>query len=79
MWKLPLKAFAATMVLGLGAIGQRAEALPAAMPSMIFARVNSALLQETAIVCGNTGCAPIQTKRVEKRRAPPPPPTRPSS
>jgi hypothetical protein len=49
----------------LGAIGIRANAMTPAAPSAIgIAQADAALVHQATVVCGNSGCVPVQTKRI---------------
>jgi len=67
-------AFAAVTIIAARSITQGDDGLPP--PVMASAHL---LLQQAAVVCGNTGCAPVQTKRIQKQRTPVPWPPRQGS
>jgi hypothetical protein len=63
MRKTLLSALGVAIVLSGGVIADRAEAMTLATP------VGSAsLVVEAAIICGGMGCAPVQTKQIQRRK-----------
>jgi hypothetical protein len=69
MRKTFLTVFATAAILSGGMFG--AKAIPLASPSALgFATGNADLLQRVTVVCGNNGCSPVQTKRVQRRKLP---------
>jgi len=56
---------AATVLPGL--LGDRVEAMPQPVPSAFGGATHQRLVQQAAVVCGNNGCAPVQTSRVKRR------------
>jgi hypothetical protein len=67
MRKTFLTVFATTAILSGGLFG--VEAIPLASSSALgFAAGNADLIQRVTVVCGNNGCSPVQTKRVQRRQ-----------
>jgi hypothetical protein len=65
MCKTLLTSIGLAIVL-FGAFGIRASAMTPAAPSAIgIARADAPLVHQATVVCGNNGCVPVQTKRVE--------------
>ena len=69
MREIILTAFAVAIILSGGVLGNRAEAMRLDTPSMLgVAAARAALVQQAVNVCGNSGCVPVQTKRVQHHR-----------
>jgi hypothetical protein len=67
MHKTYVIAFAIVAILS-GGLLECAKAMTITSPSALgFATTNAALLQRVTVVCGNNGCSPVQTKRVQRR------------
>ena len=65
-----LVAIAAAAILSGGSL-ERADAMKFATPSALgFAGPDTAFVQRVTVVCGNNGCSPVQTKRVQRRKLP---------
>jgi hypothetical protein len=59
-------AFAAATILSVGMLGTPANAMTLAPASALgAARADTALVHQATVICGNNGCVPVQTKRVE--------------
>jgi hypothetical protein len=70
MRKTLLIAVATAAVLSGGSL-KRANAMTFATPSALgFASTDIAVIQRVTVVCGNNGCSPVQTKRVQRRKLP---------
>ena len=66
MRRNPFTALAVALIVSCGMLGDQVNAMTPASPPMLGAQSQSlALLQQAAVICGNNGCAPVQTKRVE--------------
>ena len=64
-----LSALVAAVTLPGIVLADRAAAMPAPTASAPgIAIAHTALVQEAAIVCGGNGCAPAQTKAIQKRK-----------
>ena len=63
MRKTLLSVLGAAIVLSGGVIADRAAAMPLAAPSD-----GASLVEKAAIVCGGMGCAPVQTKQIQRRK-----------
>jgi hypothetical protein len=69
MRKFLLSAFTTAIILSGGILAGRAVAMaPSATPALGAAAADAGLVQEAAVVCGNNGCAPVQTKAPQKRK-----------
>ena len=69
MRKILLSAFTAAIILSGEIFAGRAVAMaPSATPALGAAAANGGLIQAAAVVCGNNGCAPVQTKAPQKRK-----------
>jgi hypothetical protein len=67
MRKTFLTVFTTAAILSGGLFS--AKAIPLVSPSALgFAAGNADLLQRVTVVCGNNGCSPVQTKRVQRRQ-----------
>jgi hypothetical protein len=65
-----LVAFATAAILS-GGLPKLANAMTPATPSELgFASPDAAFIQRATVVCGNNGCSPVQTKRVQRRKLP---------
>lgn len=56
----------ALTILSCATLTGRAGATPSAVPSSLPAP--AALVREAAILCGGNGCAPVQTKQVQRKK-----------
>jgi hypothetical protein len=73
MRKTRLTALAVAAILLGGAFGERAEAMTLAPPSALgVATAHAGLVQKATVVCGMNGCAPVQTRRLQKHQLPKP-------
>jgi hypothetical protein len=64
-----LMAFAVAIIMSGGIFGNRAEAMRLDTPSTLGAvAARAALVKQAVNVCGNSGCVPVQTKRVQHHR-----------
>lgn len=71
--RTPLVTFlvVAIMLMG-GMLACRAQAMMPVTPAMLAAPIAGAsLVQKAKVVCGNTGCVPVQVSRIQKRKPPP--------
>lgn len=66
MQKTLLVALAAATLISGGTLYSRVAAMTFAAPPAPVAASPDAAVTPVAIVCGNTGCVPVQTKRVQK-------------
>jgi hypothetical protein len=65
-----LTAVAVAMILS-GGMHVSAVAMALAAPSALgVTTVDAYLIQRVTVVCGNNGCSPVQTKRVQRRKLP---------
>jgi len=69
MRKILISAFMTAIILAGGIFSGRAVAMaPAATPALGTPAADAGLVQEAAVVCGNNGCAPVQTKAPQRRK-----------
>ncbi len=69
MSKTVLAALAAAAIFSGATLATRVTAMTPAAPSALgAASAPSALVERVTNVCGMNGCAPVQTKRVQKPR-----------
>lgn len=67
-----LTVFAVATVLSAGMLDNQAGAMTLVPPSVVgIANADGTLVQKAAVICGNNGCAPVQTKRVQRHKKPP--------
>lgn len=67
MRQIRLAAVAATIILSGVMFGSRTDAMTLAAPTALgVATAHQTAVQQVAVVCGNNGCAPVQTSA--KRR-----------
>jgi hypothetical protein len=71
MRKTLVTAIAAAAILTAGMHVKRVDAMSLALPSQLgVAAAHAAIVRQAAVVCGNNGCGPVQTQRVQRRRHP---------
>jgi hypothetical protein len=63
MRKTLLSALAAATLFAGGTFADSAAAIPFAAPAS-----GTALVENAAIICGGNGCAPVQTKQIQRRK-----------
>ena len=63
MHKTLLSALAAATLFAGGTFADRAAAMPLAPPPS-----GAGLIEKAAIICGGTGCAPVQTKQIQRKK-----------
>jgi len=64
MRKIILTALAAAAILSGGMLGNRAQAMTLATPSVLgVATADAALVRQAKAVCGSNGCVQVQTSR----------------
>lgn len=69
MRKLLLSTFTMAAILSGGISAGRAAAMsPATPPALGTAVTTVAPVREAAVLCGNNGCLPVQTKAPQKRK-----------
>jgi len=69
MRKTFLSALAAAAILSGGMPAERAQALTPATPSALYLTATAAApVQLATVLCGTNGCAPVQTKRIQRRK-----------
>ena len=69
MKKLALTGFAAAAILSGATVGLRAEPASFAASAPSAAAGPARLVREAVNVCGSNGCAPVQMRRVQHRKA----------
>jgi hypothetical protein len=69
MRKTLLAALAVAAIVSGTILANRAEAMTTATPAALgVAAVDTGMIREAAIVCGTNGCAPVQTKLLQRRK-----------
>jgi hypothetical protein len=63
MRKTLLSALGMAIVLSGGLVADRTAAMPLAAPAS-----GASLVEKAAIVCGGNGCAPVQTKQIQRHK-----------
>jgi hypothetical protein len=63
MRKALLSALAAAIILSGGLLADRTAAMPLATPAS-----GAALVEKATILCGGNGCAPVQTKQIQRKK-----------
>jgi len=63
MRKTLLSALGVAIVLSAGLVADRTAAMPLTAPAS-----GAPLVEKAAIVCGGMGCAPVQTKQIQRRK-----------
>jgi hypothetical protein len=63
MAKSLISGLTAVTVLFIGTLADRAASMPLAGPPS-----GTALVEKAAIICGGTGCAPVQTKQIQHKK-----------
>jgi hypothetical protein len=63
MHKTLLSGLAAATLFAGGTFADRAAAMPLAAPAS-----GTALVEKAAIICGGNGCAPVQTKQIQRKK-----------
>jgi hypothetical protein len=71
MRKTLLTAAATAAMLSGGTIFSHVEAMTPAPSAVATAAAAATSVQQAAVVCGNSGCAPVQVGRVRKHRTHP--------
>jgi hypothetical protein len=71
MREILLTGLAAVTFLSSGTLGNRVDALPLAVPSLIgAATADAALVRQVHAVCGSNGCVNVQVSGPKKRTHP---------
>jgi|HubBroStandDraft_5_1064220.scaffolds.fasta_scaffold435861_2 hypothetical protein len=65
MNKANIATFVAAILLSAVMLGNAATAMPLAAPSALGV---AGFVQQATVICGNHGCAPVQTHRIQKHR-----------
>ncbi len=68
MRKTLLATLATATILSIGMLADHAAATITSMESSPIATVAPNFVREAAIVCGGSGCAPVQTKARDKKK-----------
>lgn len=67
-----LTVLAVASIMSAEMLGHQAGAMTLIPPSALgIANANVTLVQKAAVICGGNGCAPVQTKRVQRHKKPP--------